>query len=176
MNRKQLEHVIRAAAAIAEDDEIVVLGSQAILGQFPDAPASLLISMEADVYPKNHPDRAELIEGSIGEESMFHATFGYYAHGVEERTAVLPAGWKDRLVPIQNDNTLGTIGWCLEAHDLVISKAVAGRDKDLEYLREAIRHRLVDERTLDERLRATPIPDDRRHAIAATIRAAFRSS
>lgn len=35
MRRRDLEHIIRAAADIADDDEIVVLGSQAILGQFP---------------------------------------------------------------------------------------------------------------------------------------------
>ena len=59
MRRAELEHVIRAAAAVAEDDEIVVIGSQAILGQFPDAPDSLLISREADVYPRNHPERGD---------------------------------------------------------------------------------------------------------------------
>ncbi len=43
-NRAQLEHVIRAAAAIVDDAEIVVVGSQAVLGQFPDAPPELLVS------------------------------------------------------------------------------------------------------------------------------------
>ncbi len=37
MTRAQLEHIIRAAATIADDDEIVVLGSQAVLGQFQGA-------------------------------------------------------------------------------------------------------------------------------------------
>ena len=55
MTRQQLEHIIRASADIADDDEIVIIGSQAILGQFPDAPASLRVSVEADVFPKNHP-------------------------------------------------------------------------------------------------------------------------
>jgi hypothetical protein len=67
MKRRDLEHVIRTAADIADDDEIVVIGSQAILGQHPDAPAELCVSTEADVYPKNRPERAELIDGSIGE-------------------------------------------------------------------------------------------------------------
>ena len=62
MNREQLEHVIGSAATIADDDEIVVIGSQAILGQFPDAPMDLCRSMEADVWPRHHPERAELIE------------------------------------------------------------------------------------------------------------------
>lgn len=63
----QLEHVIRAAATIARDTEIVVIGSQAILGQYPDAPAELCVSADADVYPRHHPERADLIDGSIGE-------------------------------------------------------------------------------------------------------------
>ena len=41
---------------------------------------------------------------------MFHQTFGYYAHGVDETTATLPAGWSDRLVPLANDNTGGRDG------------------------------------------------------------------
>lgn len=44
MTRAQLEHLIRAAADIANDEDIVVIGSQAILGQFPDAPESMRIS------------------------------------------------------------------------------------------------------------------------------------
>ena len=35
---------------------------------------------------------ADLIDGAIGEASMFHDTFGYYAQGVVETTAVLPEG------------------------------------------------------------------------------------
>jgi hypothetical protein len=173
VNRQQLEHVIRAAATISQDDEIIVIGSQSILGQFPDAPASLLASMEADVYPKNRPELAELIEGSIGEESMFHATFGYYADGVEEGTATLPDGWKDRLVPIQNENTLGKIGWCLEVHDLAIAKYAAGREKDRDFVREAIRHGIIDRGILEQRLALTPVPDDRRQLIENAISADF---
>lgn len=82
MTRSELEHIIRAAGAIAKDDEIVVIGSQSVLGQFPKAPVALLASMEADVYPRNHPERADLIDGSIGEDSRFHETYGYYARGV----------------------------------------------------------------------------------------------
>jgi hypothetical protein len=128
MKRSELEHVIRAAGAIAEDREIVVIGSQAVLGQYPDAPMVLLASMEADVFPRNHPERAELIDGSIGEGSSFHEQFGYYAQGVGSSTAVLPRGWEQRLVRVKNANTGGVEGLCLEVHDLAISKYVAGRE------------------------------------------------
>ena len=105
MTRAQLEHLIRAAADIADDEEIVVIGSQAILGQFPEAPASMRVSAEADLYPLHHPERADLIDGSIGELSPFHDTYGYYAQGVSETTAFLPRGWKERLIVVQNENT-----------------------------------------------------------------------
>jgi hypothetical protein len=55
MARAQLEHIVRAAANIADDDEIIVVGSQAILGQYPTAPAALLVSVEADHYSKDKP-------------------------------------------------------------------------------------------------------------------------
>jgi hypothetical protein len=101
VRRRELEHVIRAAADVADDDEIIVIGSQSILGKHPDAPAELCVSVEAHVYPRNHPERWELIDGSLGELSPFHDTFGYYAQGVEEGTATLPHGWQERLVPIK---------------------------------------------------------------------------
>jgi hypothetical protein len=157
MNRKQLEHVIRAASQIADDDEIVVIGSQAILGQLPDAPHELCVSVEADVYPKNRPERWELIDGSIGELSPFHETFGYYAQGVEPGTAFLPEGWEQRLVPVKNPNTRGATGLCLELHDLLISKYVAFRDKDRRYCRAAVQHALADQALLLERLEHTPV-------------------
>lgn len=152
MKRSQLEHIIRAAAGNADTMEIIVIGSQAILGTYPDAPEDLLVSVEADVFPKENPSDSILIDGAIGERSMFHETFGYYAHGVDESTAVLPAGWKERLVPIRNENTRGVTGWCLEIHDLAVSKLVAGREKDITYLAALFRHGLANSAIVRERL------------------------
>lgn len=167
MTREQLEHLIRAAAVIADDEEIVVIGSQAILGQFPQAPDLMRVSMEADIFPLNHPERSDLIEGSIGELSPFHQTFGYYAEAVGEETARLPQGWKDRLVVIQNENTRGARGLCLEVHDLLVAKAIAGREKDLTFLSEAARYRMADVETLLQRLDTVKAdPEALRHARA----------
>jgi hypothetical protein len=171
MTRSELEHLIRAAGAIAEDSEIVVIGSQSILGQFPDAPRVLLRSAEADVYPRHHPERSDLIDGSIGEGSTFHETFGYYAQGVGEETATLPKGWMARVVRISNANTAGTSGLCLEVHDLGISKYAAGRQKDLEFTRELARHRMTDEDILRARLAETAVPKPLRTLMAARIAA-----
>lgn len=176
MKRAELEHIIRSCADIAADDEIVIIGSQAILGQFPDAPADLLVSVEADVYPKNHPERSDLIDGSIGELSPFHKTFGYYAQGVAPGTAVLPAGWEQRLVVVSNPNTRGAKGLCLEIHDLGMSKYVAGRHKDRAFLAAAVRHALLRKETLLDRLAATSIDDERRALVRAYIDADFRGA
>ena len=166
MTRAQLEHVIRAAATIAADPDIVVIGSQAILGQFPDAPSELLVSNEADVYPRGHPERSDLIDGSIGELSPFHETYGYYAQGIGRDTAVVPEGWEDRLIPVRT--SAGT-GWCLEVHDLVISKYVAGREKDRAFVRVALKHGLAQGRTLLTRLASTPLPREQREGLSRQI-------
>jgi len=52
MTFDQLQHAIRAACGVAEDTEVIVFGSQAILGSFPNAHHELRQSMEADVVPK----------------------------------------------------------------------------------------------------------------------------
>jgi hypothetical protein len=175
MTREQLEHLIRAASVIADDPEIVVIGSQAILGQFPQAPDLMRVSMEADLFPLNHPERSDLIEGSIGELSPFHGAFGYYAEAVGEKTAILPQGWKERLVVIQNENTRGARGLCLEVHDLLVAKAIAGREKDLSFLSEAARHQMAEIEILLERLDTTEADSEVSKNARARIERTFRN-
>jgi hypothetical protein len=177
VTRSELEHLLRAAADITNDDAIVVIGSQAILGQFPDAPETLRVSVEADLFPLHHPERADLIDGSIGELSPFHATYGYYAQGVSETTATLPAGWRERLIAVHNPNTRGATGLCLEIHDLLVAKSIAGREKDRLFVREAIRHHLADKAILLERLAlVADIAPETRERARADIEADFRDA
>jgi len=169
MHRQQLEHIIRAAAGITGAAEFVIVGSQAVLGQFPQAPDELLISIEADVFSLRDPADSDLIDGSIGEGSPFHQTFGYYAHGVSQETAVLPAGWRERLVPVPNQNTGGGTGLCLEIHDLAVSKLVAGREKDVEFLGGLLRHQLVQVPVIRERLNQTTLTAERFQTCVARL-------
>lgn len=143
MNVEQLRHVLRAAAAVTGEKVFVVIGSQAILGSHPDAPRSLRKSVEGDTYPKNDPNKSIEVDGAIGELSPFHHEFGYYAHGVAPDTATLPVGWELRLIELQVNDPSGTIGLCLEKHDLAFSKLAAGREKDIEFIRELLKHRLI---------------------------------
>lgn len=169
MRRSELEHLIRAAAAITDQYEIMVVGSQSILGAAPEPPASLIESMEADVYPLQRPDLADLIDGAIGEGSPFHERFGYYAQGVGPETAVLPMGWAERLVKIQNAQTDLKVGWCLELHDLAASKLAAGREKDGPFVQEMLRAGLIQEQALRLRIDDLPLDATQRARIAARL-------
>ena len=174
MRRSELEHAIRAACDVAEDHELVVIGSQAVLGQFPDAPDDLLWSREVDVFPRNHPERSEAIDGALGEFSLFHQTHRFYIHGVGPETAILPSGWEGRLVPVKNANTRGCTGWCLEAHDLAVSKLAAGREKDVEFVSSLLSHELVKLDQLRGRIELLPLDDAARREVAQRAEVAAR--
>jgi hypothetical protein len=170
MERDQLEHVIRAASAITQETEFVIVGSQSILGAFPDAPESLLQSNELDIYPRvNWEKLSDLIDGSIGEGSPFNQTFGYYAQGVDPRTAVLPVGWEGRLTQVATPATGGGVGYCIDVHDLALSKYVADRPKDRAFNQELIRHGMVDLVKLKKGVDLLPVGDERKTQILSAI-------
>jgi hypothetical protein len=169
MRRDQLEHIIRASYGVTGEKEIVIVGSQAILGAYPNAPATLLVSAEADVWPLRRPDLADTIEGAIGELSTFHETNGYYAQAVGPETATLPLGWEQRLIPVSNENTGGAVGLCPEPHDLVLSKAYVGREKDVAYARAAVESGLVERGLLIERLAFMPVDNEEGRRLEETL-------
>ena len=165
MTRAQLEHIVRAAGAITDEPVILVLGSQSILGAFPSAPPPLDVSREADVCPLHAPEKADLISGAIGEISQFDSTFGYYAHGLPPESCPLPAGWKDRLIAFQNDNTRGITALCLHPLDLACSKLVAGREKDIGFVTAMLTHNLIERPVLEAQLKLLPKQEQRERAL-----------
>lgn len=168
MDRAQFEHVIAAAVVVSKERAIVVIGSQAILGTVEKPPASMLVSMEADVYPLNNPEKAIDIEGSLGDGSPFQGTNGYYAHGVGPETAKAPEEWEERLVrveiPPRAGQASGAIALCLEAHDLVLAKCVRGDSRDWQFARDALAADLVQIEELLGRTESLPVSasDERR--------------
>ena len=99
------------------------------------------------------------VDGTIGEESPFHQTHGYYGQGVSLSTAVLPDGWRERLVAFERADAEPAAARCLEIHDIAAAKLVAGREKDYQYVAALMDHRLVDAEVL--RLRCTLLPGPR---------------
>lgn len=137
MKRQQLAHILRSSCQIAQDNDVLVIGSQAILGTYDDneLPAAVLMSMEADIAFLNDRDRrkADDVDGAIGEMSMFHETNHVYAEGVHLDTAELPVGWRDRLVRWDVESSKPANPRFIEPHDLVVSKLSAGRAKDFAF-------------------------------------------
>src|SRR5262249_13565423 len=107
--------------------------------------------------------------------SPFQRSFGYYAHGICEATSVLPDGWRDRLILISGENTRFVRGWCLEVHDLAVSKYVAGRKKDLDFTAALGRHRMISRDVLESRVAGTPLDLRIRTLVKRRIEAQFRS-
>jgi hypothetical protein len=109
MRRDQLDHAIRTACQIIQHSEVIVVGSQAILGTYDESqlPAAATMSIEVDILPIADTNTntntetarlADLIEGVAGEFSSFEELHGFTIDGVDLDTAVLPEGWRDRLV------------------------------------------------------------------------------
>lgn len=172
MNRSQFEHAIRAAAAVAGEREVLVIGSQAIhpsiAGELPEA---ALRSVEADIAFCDDPDdsKADLVDSSIGEASVFHDTYGFYAQGVSIATAILPRGWEARLVAFESPSTGGVVARCLSPGDLWVSKALAGRPKDLELCRWLLSSGVVRPAEVARLIEDTDTPDSKKELASSLL-------
>jgi hypothetical protein len=169
MRRDQLEHAIRTACQIIGHEAVVVVGSQSILGSFAEneLPVEATMSAEIDILPLGKDDAdtarlADVIEGVAGEWSPFEEQHGFSIDGVDLETAILPAGWRDRLVKVQNANTAALsgkpqyIGWCLDKDDLCVAKLCALREKDRNFVGALLDAGLIDAEIIARRLAEVP--------------------
>jgi len=96
MTRDQFEQAIRATGAMLGVTELLVIGSQAVHGSTAEPlPIEAARSVEVDVAVRADTEGrlADLLDGSIGEASKFHDTFGYYAPAVDPRVRTVARGW-----------------------------------------------------------------------------------
>ena len=169
MRRDQLEHAIRATCQINGQLEVIVVGSQAILGTYPEyeLPSAATRSLEVDILPITDDNNqtielADLIVGVAGELSQFQQTHGFSIDGVDLTTSALPDGWRSRLAKVQNENTAAPggqpqyIGWCLDKEDLCVAKLCAFREKDRNFVDALISGNLVDPTLIADRIKTVP--------------------
>lgn len=126
----------------------MVLGSQSILGSHAenDPPPAAVMSVEADIAFFDDPsnDASDLVDMYLGEDSQFHATFCYYAHGIDVAAAWLPEGWRSRTRTWTPAAGATGRAVCLDPHDLAVAKLAAGREKDHAFVGAMLDAHLLD--------------------------------
>jgi hypothetical protein len=173
LNLDEFHHGIRAAREIISREgasgALVIMGSQSILAAFPTTALDrrLLMSAEIDIMPvaadEDEIERlSDYLHGAAGQDSRFQETHGFHIDGITIETAVLPPEWVHRLIPAV-DPSSGATGWCLDPHDLAVAKLIAGRPKDLDFVRILVEDRLIDPHVVQAGLESI---DDERAALA----------
>ena len=167
MKREELEEAIRHAARVTQQREVLIIGSQAILGSYDEAqlPERATLSDEVEIAPITDDEDftlATLIDAELGEWSQFHEDHGFYVQGVNVTTAVLPNGWEARTVQVAPDGPGGASARCLDPHDLCASKLVRGEGKDLEFVGALVEAGLIDPASLVRICKKLPVSEIRR--------------
>lgn len=146
LRRTQVSHIIRAAAAVANHKRFVLVGTGAVIATASKPlPAAMMMTEEIDLYPEdaaNPDDISDLIDASIGQDSRFHRTFGYYGHGFGATTALMPLDWRER-AKVYAGAGEGVIVTCPDANDIAVAKLCAWRDKDRAWLRSSVQAAVV---------------------------------
>ncbi len=136
MTLKQFDHVCRAAAAVAGVKKISIFGSNAIIPWLAQAGHSIPLpnlepSRDVDVTT-GEAKLDLLIDGTIGELSLFDKTFSIYAHSVDFALFQAPVNWRQRtgkrIEPVSGVEIIVP-----HPQDLIISKLSVGRPKDFDF-------------------------------------------
>jgi hypothetical protein len=173
MKKQELDQLLRAAGESTGEKQFINIGSQSLHARYPNLPDEILLSAEVDLIAKKNPEKTESLY-FIGVYSRFHETHGYYADPVDESTAILPKGWKSRLVNLPPGDTQGVSGLCLDPHDLAIAKYVARREKDIVFTRALVTRKIVEKARLLALLAKTPIAADAQERIRGYIEKDFQ--
>jgi hypothetical protein len=161
MKIENLLHVIRAISGVTDYDKFLIVGSQAVLGHHYNMGLDYFFdySTEVDIAPiPDNEMMSLLIDGSLGENSMFHITHGYYAHGVDQNICIFPKDWKQRLLKIDFFDKVPVVLYFASIEDVFISKIAAYRDKDVFFVRKILEENMIDRNLLVSLL--DKLPDD----------------
>lgn len=113
LRRADIDHILRAAAALTGHARFVMVGSGAVIATAKHIPVAMMLTKEIDIYADDVADPdpiSDLIDASIGRDSQFDKTFGYYGDGVSPRTAIMPLDWRTRAREVQNTGRTGHRG------------------------------------------------------------------
>ena len=159
MTLSALQHLIRAAQALAEDRDILVLGSASLLASFPELgnpDSPLAATYDADLCPDPFDElTGTMLDEALGENRAYYLRHGYHADILRDTILeTLPAGWRERLVSVPGC----TAAHALEPHDLAAVKLLVGRPKDISLLAHLYTAGFVDAEVVRNRMDLLDIP------------------
>ena len=159
MTLSALHHIIRAAQALAEDRDILVLGSASLLASFPELgnpDSPLAATYDADLCPDPFDElTGTMLDEALGENRAYYLRHGYHADILRDTILeTLPAGWRERLVSVPSC----TAAHALEPHDLAAVKLLVGRPKDISLLAHLYTAGLVDAEVVRNRMDLLDVP------------------
>lgn len=159
MTLESLQHLLRAASALAEDRSFLVLGSASLLASFPELGgenAPLASTFDADLCPEPFDElTGTMLEQALGANQAYYRLYGYHADVLRDSIfETLPDGWRERLVAVPGIATARA----LDPHDLAAVKLLVARSKDLSLLRNLLRSSFLAPETIRQRVHLLPIP------------------
>lgn len=176
MTLEALQHLLRSARALAEDRELVVLGSSSLLIPFPELgedPSFLAATYDADLLPVPFDElTGTMLEEALGEERAYYQRHGYHADILRDSIrSTLPDGWKERLLPVP----ACPYARSLAPSDLAATKLWVGRPKDLSLIQKLAETQRLDGSTVAERIRQLPVAVEALPPILARHRQIFEA-
>ena len=162
MTKSEFEPLLSKAGKLAQDRDFFLIGSQSLRGVCSAIPRDFPKTIEADLYPRHHPQAWGILRDELGKTSDFFARHGYYLDRTDPALASIPDGWLERLIPFRTPRTGGVTAWYLEPHDRFASKLVAWREKDQQFLRSMLKHKLAKLRIVVNRIGDLPVSASRR--------------
>lgn len=150
MRRVVLEALLHELSRIANEHDLVMVGSQAVHAITDDAPVEVVMSRECDFLLDESDPLTAAIDQSLGPESPRAAETSVWVDTVSSTFPFLPAGWEQRVVSLAGFPHVR----CLEIHDLVLSKLAAGRLKDYELIAVLLDRALADVAVVRDRIAA----------------------
>lgn len=158
MTLDQVFELAAAARALTQHPELVVIGSNSILGGVPatQVPAQMSMSIDLDAYLRRDPGRTEDLTAALGENSAYHLDKGVFLDVVSPRLLTAPEGWEARMNKVERD---GLTVWFLEPVDAAISKLARGEARDLRWVRGGLSAGIFTIHQIRARLPRTPFLD-----------------
>ena len=151
------EHLLKLAEEIrrlAPNVIPIIVGSQAVHVITNFVPETVRQSIECDfLFGEGNAEIRRQVNLKLGIFSRFQQENGFYADALGRATVVLPKDWEKRLQNL-TDERGETIAFCVEIHDAAVSKFIAGREKDFQFLKDAFEREFIDFEVFVERLKS----------------------